>query len=43
MFLHGLLPKYWWVDNIKMDLVEIEWVVWTGFVWVRIGTSGELL
>jgi hypothetical protein len=32
------------VDNIKMDLLEIqEGVVWTGFVWLWIGTSGELL
>jgi hypothetical protein len=30
-------PRLRWVDNIKMDLLEI------GFVWLRIGTSGELL
>jgi hypothetical protein len=28
------------VNNIKTDLVE---VVWTGLVWLRIGTGGELL
>jgi hypothetical protein len=27
-----------WVDNIRMDLG----VMWTGFVWLRIGTGGEL-
>jgi hypothetical protein len=32
-----------WVDNIKMDLVEVDGVVWTGLVWLRIGTCGELL
>jgi hypothetical protein len=30
-------------DNIKMDLREIRWVVWTGFIWLRIRTSGGLL
>jgi hypothetical protein len=33
-----------WVDNIRMDLEEREdGMVWTGMVWLRIGTSGELL
>jgi hypothetical protein len=33
-----------WVDNIKTDLEE-RWdgVMWTGLVWLRIGTGGELL
>jgi hypothetical protein len=31
------------MDNIKMDLVDIGWVVLTGVVWLRIGTGGELL
>jgi hypothetical protein len=26
-----------------MDLGEVEWVVWTGMVWLRIGATGELL
>jgi hypothetical protein len=30
-------PMHRWQDNIKMDLEEI---VWTGFMWFRIGTSG---
>jgi hypothetical protein len=30
-------------DNIKMDLGEINGELWTGFIWVRIGTSGGLL
>jgi hypothetical protein len=29
-------PKRRWVDNIKMDLREIRWVVWTELI----GTSG---
>jgi hypothetical protein len=32
-----------WVDNIKMDLREIGWVVWTASIWLRIWTSGGLL
>jgi hypothetical protein len=33
-----------WVDNIRMDLGEVGWgVMWTGLVWLRIGTGGELL
>jgi hypothetical protein len=38
-------PRRRWVDNIKMDLREIGWggVVWTGSIWLRIGTSGGLL
>jgi hypothetical protein len=36
-------PKHRWVDNIRMDLVEVDGVMWTGLVWLRIGTSGELL
>jgi hypothetical protein len=31
-----------WEDNIKMDRRE-DGMVWTGFMWFRIGTSGELL
>jgi hypothetical protein len=36
-------PKHWWVDNIKINLREIGWVLWTGSMWLRIGTSGGLL
>jgi hypothetical protein len=38
-------PRYRWVDNIKIGLREIGWdgVVWTGSIWLRIGTSGGLL
>jgi hypothetical protein len=33
-----------WMDNIKMDLRETGWdgVEWTGWIWLRIGTSGGL-
>ena len=27
-------------DNIKMDLQEVGWRAWTGFVWLRRGTGG---
>jgi hypothetical protein len=36
-------PRSKWVDNIKMDLKEIGWEVWTGSIWLRIGTSVGLL
>jgi hypothetical protein len=41
----GKRPLGRWVDNIKMDLREIGWngMVWTGSIWLRIGTSGGLL
>jgi hypothetical protein len=29
-----------WLDNIRMDLVEVGW---GDLVWLRIGTGGELL
>jgi hypothetical protein len=31
-------PSRRWVYNIKMDLTKIGWVVWTGSIWLRIGT-----
>jgi hypothetical protein len=31
-----------WKDDIKMDLKEIGWEVWTGFIRLRIGTVGGL-
>jgi hypothetical protein len=36
-------PRSKWEDNIKMDLREIGWVVWTGLIWLRTGTNGALL
>jgi hypothetical protein len=39
-------PRRRWVDNIRMGLGEVGWgdvVMWTGLVWLRIGTGGELL
>jgi hypothetical protein len=24
-------------DDIKMDLSELRWIVWTGFIWLRRG------
>jgi hypothetical protein len=31
-------PRCRWVDNITM-----EFVMWTGLLWLKIGTGGELL
>jgi hypothetical protein len=36
-------PRRRWEDNIKMDLQEVGWGAWTGLIWLRIGTGGELL
>jgi hypothetical protein len=36
-------PRRRWEDGIKMDLGEIGWGVWSGFIWLRIGTVGGLL
>jgi len=36
-------PKLRWKDNIKNDLQEVLWRVWTGLTWLRIGISGGLL
>ena len=35
-------PGLRWEDNIKMVLQELGWWAWTGLVWLRIGTGGEL-
>jgi len=32
-----------WEDNIKVDLQEVRWGTWTGFIWLRIGTGGRHL
>jgi hypothetical protein len=37
------IPRRRWVYNINIDPVEIDGVVWTGWVWLRRGTGGELL
>jgi hypothetical protein len=36
-------PRRRWLDNIRMDLVEVDGVMWTGLVWLRLGTGGGLL
>jgi hypothetical protein len=36
-------PRRRWEDNIKMDLREVGWGAWTGSIWLKIGTGGELL
>jgi hypothetical protein len=36
-------PRCRSINSIKMDLSEIDGVLWTGLVWLRIDTGGELL
>jgi hypothetical protein len=36
-------PRCRWVDNITMNVGEVGWVMWTGLIWLRTGTGGELL
>jgi hypothetical protein len=37
-------PGRRWKDNIKIDFQELDWgLVWTGFLWLRIGTGGGVL
>jgi hypothetical protein len=36
-------PRRRWEDNIKMDLREIVFGTWIGFIGLRIGTGGGLL
>jgi hypothetical protein len=36
-------PRRRWVDNIKMDLGEMGWKMWTRFMLLRKRTSGGLL
>jgi hypothetical protein len=36
-------PRCRWEDNIKVDLREIGFGVWIGFMWLRRGTGGGLL
>jgi hypothetical protein len=31
-----------WKDNIKMDLKKLDEGAWTGLIWLRLGTCGEL-
>jgi hypothetical protein len=35
-------PRRRWLDNIKIDLRQVR-MVWTGSIWLRIGTGGGLL
>jgi hypothetical protein len=34
-------PKPRWVDDIRMDLGEVDGLMWTGLVWLRRGTGGS--
>jgi len=33
-------PRRRWEDNIKMNLQEVGWEVWTRSSWLRIGRGG---
>jgi hypothetical protein len=36
-------PRHGWEDDIKWILEKLDGVVWSGFIWLRIGISGGLL
>jgi hypothetical protein len=36
-------PRHIWEDNIKMNIKKWGVRLWTGFVWLRIGTSDDIL
>jgi hypothetical protein len=36
-------PRRRWVDILGWIMERWDWVMWTGLVWLRIGTGGELL
>jgi hypothetical protein len=36
-------PRHSWENNTRIGLQEVEWGVWTGSSWLRIGTGGEHL
>jgi hypothetical protein len=36
-------PGRSWEDNIKIDLQEVGWKTWSGFIWPKIGRGGWLL
>jgi hypothetical protein len=31
-------PRLRWERNIQMDVPELGWGTWTGFIWLRLGT-----
>jgi hypothetical protein len=35
-------PRRRWEDGIKVDLKEIGWGAWSGFVWLKVGVIGGL-
>jgi len=37
------IPMHIWEDNLKINLEETDGMVWTGFTWLRRGTSSRLL
>jgi hypothetical protein len=39
----GKRPRCRWVDNLGWILERWDGVMWTGLVWLRIGTGGEPL
>ena len=36
-------PRRRWVDNIRLDLQEVGWGIWTGLGWPEIETGGGSL
>jgi hypothetical protein len=36
------IPGHRWEDNIKKDVQGVKWRTWTGLMWLRVRTVGEL-
>jgi hypothetical protein len=36
-------PRRRWEGNIKMDVQEVGWRAWTGWIWLGIETGGGCL
>jgi hypothetical protein len=36
-------PRHRWEDGIRMYLMEIDWGVWNGSIWRRIGAGVGIL
>jgi hypothetical protein len=36
-------PRIRWEDDIRVDFEKYDGVVWTGFIWLAVGTNGRIV